>query len=326
MPAIAGATDTTVGTEYMPTQTLDPGSPWGKIQNGGTATGARLMKPPSISFKGIPSEWLDWIRTNIERGCAPQGLVDILVANHFDPALSARAVAESSGRGGTALVSAAPRVGRIAKGNRFDVAGRVVPVVARMESPELLVLADFLDAAECAELVALSRAKLARSTVVDPASGDAAVIAARSSHGTYFAVAENPLVETLDRRVAAFTGIPMENGEGIQILRYGVGGEYRPHYDYFPETDPGSAAHLAKGGQRVATLIMYLNEVEAGGETIFPSLGNFKALPRMGHAVYFANCDDEGYPDPATLHGGEPVRAGEKWIAVKWLRQRIYGG
>ncbi len=82
---------------------------------------------------------------------------------------------------------------------------------------------------------------------------------------------------------------------------------------------------LKHGGQRVATLVMYLNDVEAGGSTVFPEVG-LDVLPRRGHAVYFAYTTEEGQLDKRSLHGGSPVSAGEKWIATKWFRQRNYGG
>ncbi|SMF97353.1 prolyl 4-hydroxylase [Methylomagnum ishizawai] len=283
---------------------------------------------PSISLKGIPDPWLDWIATNLARGCAAAELTAILVANGFESRLSARVVAEL-GRRPQADGPAPPPPAPVHSGvqaNQARLSDRSVRVLARMERPQLLLLGGFLDPEECAELIALSAAKLARSTVVDPVTGGEDVVAGRSSSGTYFQVAENALVAVLDRRIAEFTGIPQNHGEGVQILHYGLGGEYRPHYDYFPESDPGSAAHLARGGQRVATLIIYLNAVEAGGETLFPNAGDFRAIPQTGQAVYFRNCDTGGRPDPASLHGGAPVLAGEKWIAVKWLRERPYVG
>jgi prolyl 4-hydroxylase len=117
---------------------------------------------------------------------------------------------------------------------------------------------------------------------------------------------------------------PLENGEGIQILHYTIGGEYTAHFDYFPPDDPGSQLHIAKGGQRVSKLIIYLNEVEAGGETVFPAV-NLAVVPNKGAAVYFEYCNSKGQIDPLTLHGGLPVIVGEKWIATKWMRQRRYG-
>jgi prolyl 4-hydroxylase len=116
---------------------------------------------------------------------------------------------------------------------------------------------------------------------------------------------------------------PIENGEGLQILHYCTGDEYAPHYDYFPPDDAGSVPHLSQGGQRVASLIIYLNDVEEGGATVFPRLG-LTVGPKKGAAVYFEYCNSLGQVDPQTLHGGLPVRKGEKWIATKWMRQRRY--
>lgn len=117
---------------------------------------------------------------------------------------------------------------------------------------------------------------------------------------------------------------PLENGEGIQILNYGTSGEYRPHFDYFPPQRAGSARPLTEGGQRVATLIMYLNDVEEGGQTIFPDIG-LAVSPCKGNAVYFSYFNSLGQIDPLTLHGGAPVIQGEKWIATKWMRQSRRG-
>jgi prolyl 4-hydroxylase len=111
------------------------------------------------------------------------------------------------------------------------------------------------------------------------------------------------------------------NGEPLQILHYGVGAEYQPHYDYFSPEDPGTAALLQHGGQRVATLITYLNTPDAGGATVFPDIG-LEVAPLRGHAVFFSY--DRPQPASRTLHGGTPVTAGEKWIATRWMREGVY--
>ena len=134
---------------------------------------------------------------------------------------------------------------------------------------------------------------------------------------------ENPFIARLDRRIAEVMNWPVENGEGLQILNYQIGGEYKAHFDYFAPADPGSQVHLAHGGQRVSTLVMYLNEVEAGGETVFPDIG-LSVVPKKGSAVYFEYCNSLGQVDPLSLHSGMPVIQGEKWIATKWMRQRRY--
>jgi prolyl 4-hydroxylase len=114
---------------------------------------------------------------------------------------------------------------------------------------------------------------------------------------------------------------PVSHGEGLQVLHYGPGAQYRPHHDYFDPDLPGSSRILERGGQRVATLVMYLNTPEEGGATTFPEAG-ITVHAVAGHAVFFSY----DRPDPATrtLHGGAPVIAGEKWVATKWLREGAF--
>jgi prolyl 4-hydroxylase len=111
-------------------------------------------------------------------------------------------------------------------------------------------------------------------------------------------------------------------GEGIQILNYAGGGEYRPHFDYFPD-NTGGRVHTAKGGQRTITVIMYLNDVKAGGATVLPDI-KLSVYPKKGSALYFSYVNSKGQVDPLTLHGGSSVVEGEKWIATKWIRERVY--
>ena len=78
---------------------------------------------------------------------------------------------------------------------------------------------------------------------------------------------------------------------------------------------------LARGGQRVGTLVIYLNEPQGGGATTFPEAG-LEVAPIKGQAVFFSY--DRAHPSTGTLHGGAPVLAGEKWVATKWLRQSVF--
>ena len=97
---------------------------------------------------------------------------------------------------------------------------------------------------------------------------------------------------------------PLENGEGLQILRYRPGAEYKPHYDYFDPAEPGTPAILKRGGQRLASIVCYLNTPEAGGATVFPEAG-IEVAPVRGNAVFFSY--DRPHPSTRTLHGGAPV-------------------
>jgi prolyl 4-hydroxylase len=102
------------------------------------------------------------------------------------------------------------------------------------------------------------------------------------------------------------------------VLRYLPGAEYKPHYDYFDPTQPGTPGILRRGGQRVASLVCYLNTPARGGATVFPDV-SLSVAPVKGNAVFFSY--DRAHPVTRSLHGGAPVLEGEKWVATKWLRQ-----
>ena len=149
------------------------------------------------------------------------------------------------------------------------------------------------------------------------ATGDSEINAARTSEGMFFVRAEHPVCARLEARLAALLNWPIENGEGLQVLRYRPGAEYKPHYDYFDPAQPGTPTILKRGGQRLATIVMYLNTPLKGGGTTFPDV-QLEVAPLRGHAVFFSY--DRPQPATRTLHGGAPVLDGEKWVATKWLR------
>lgn len=200
----------------------------------------------------------------------------------------------------------------------IDAGDREVEMVMSMQDPSLVVFGGLLSHEECDELVDLARARLNRSETVDTTTGASEINAARTSDGMFFQRGENELCTRIEARMAHLLNWPIENGEGLQILRYSPGAEYQPHYDYFDPEQPGTPAILKRGGQRVGTLVVYLNAPERGGATIFPDL-KLAVAPVKGNAVFFSY--DRPHPSTRTLHGGAPVLAGEKWVATKWMRQ-----
>lgn len=290
--------------------------------------------------KELPVEWIKWIEENLARGCTHESIIEILINNNFEFTFSKNAVAQVANslsdatkitntiaepakteKNSSQFVYETPRIPQM--GNTIKTDDRDVHVTFRLARPVIAQFDNFMSHEECDELIRLSEAKLTRSTIVDPKTGKGEIIEARSSYGTYFNVNENPFIQKLDKRIAAVMNWPVENGEGIQILNYKIGGEYKPHFDYFSPNESGSAPHLARGGQRVSTLVMYLNDVEEGGETLFPTIG-FAVTPKKGSAVYFEYCNSKGQVDPLTLHGGNPVTKGSKWIATKWMRENRF--
>jgi prolyl 4-hydroxylase len=200
----------------------------------------------------------------------------------------------------------------------IDVGDRKVHVLQVMTSPRVVVFGNLLSDAECEALVADAAPRMKRSLTVAIKTGGEEVNADRTSDGMFFARGETSVVQTLERRIASLVNWPVLNGEGLQVLHYGPGAEYKPHYDYFDPAEPGTPAILKRGGQRVATLVIYLTEPKRGGGTVFPDI-NLTVAPKRGNAVFFSY--DRPHPATRTLHGGTPVIEGEKWIATKWLRE-----
>ena len=198
-----------------------------------------------------------------------------------------------------------------------------VHVAFRLQRPHVVLFETVLTGEECDALIAEARPRLRRAGVVDSERGGTTIDERRTSELAAVQRGASPLVARLDARIAAITGVPLAQGEPLQVMRYGVGTEYAPHFDFFDIASPGEAALLARGGQRIASLVVYLNDVEAGGETVFPHAG-LAVAPAKGSAVYFSNPDAQSRCDPLSFHGGAPVGRGEKWIATRWMRERAF--
>lgn len=286
-----------------------------------------------MRFESLDADLKRWLQSSIDAGHDHEVLQQALRSAGYDSGFARLAVeaAVAALRPGRARQPGQPPLvpalaDRLAGSpNTLVTSDRVVEILMVLASPRVVLFGNLLSAEECARMIDASRRKLQRSTVVNAATGEYEMHPDRTSTGTHFERGENEVVARIERRIGELVGCPVENGEPIQVLHYQRGGEYKPHYDYFDPTQPGNDSVLAMGGQRIATVVMYLNDVVAGGSTVFPSLG-LEVMPRRGSAVYFAYATESGGTDPRSLHGGSPVLAGEKWIATKWLRQRAYVG
>ncbi|MBA0653395.1 hypothetical protein Goklo_020576, partial [Gossypium klotzschianum] len=190
---------------------------------------------------------------------------------------------------------------------------------------------------ECEYLIDLAKPHMEKSTVVDSETGKSKDSRVRTSSGTFLPRGRDKIIRNIEQRIADFTFIPVEHGEGLQVLHYEVGQKYEPHYDYFMDE-----FNTKNGGQRIATVLMYLSDVEEGGETVFPSAkGNISAVPwwnelsecgkgglsvkpKMGDALLFWSMKPDATLDPSSLHGGCPVIRGNKWSSTKWIRVNEY--
>tara|TARA_B100000287_G_C20424004_1_gene698713 strand:- start:185 stop:790 length:606 start_codon:yes stop_codon:yes gene_type:complete len=120
--------------------------------------------------------------------------------------------------------------------------------------------------------------------------------------------------------ISYVTELPIENQETPIGLYYGVGQEYQPHYDDFAEGSKYLKNEQKFGGQRLSSILIYLNDVEEGGETWYPNL-NLQVKPETGKLLYHTNYSN-GKRLESGLHGSKPVIKGEKWALVCWIRER----
>lgn len=288
----------------------------------------------------FPPDLKEWLTHNIRRGATAEPLIAAMTEQGFNPGIASALVhafvsAAETGRPfpGDSIEIDDPasnaqqyggfRTQKLAEGNVLQAGERVVHVALRCASPALIVLDDFLSAEECDQVIALAKPRLKPSTITDPASGKTIVSADRTSDGMFFRLGEHALIADIERRIADVLEMPMENGEGLQVLHYRAGAESSPHFDFLTPGNAENNASIARSGQRVGTFLLYLNDVEEGGGTYFPEIG-LTVAPRKGGALYFEYCNDMNQLDGKSLHAGARVVRGEKWAATKWVRQKTY--
>lgn len=276
-------------------------------------------------IKHLTTGFRDWIVKTLQEGTKPEAIFEAMVQKGFDErftfsvlfhlAKNQQADAETLN-----IVEHTYTYEEMDIKPIVETSSRTVKALSIIEKPVIVHYDNFLSEEECDELIRLAKDRLKPSTVVDPKTGEVKKSTGRTSSGMAFAFAENPLVETIEKRIEEVTRYPAENGEGLQVLHYQIGEEYKTHYDYFPPDQ----VDKKRGGQRCATMLLYLNDVEEGGETVFPRAG-VSLVPKKGSAVYFHYCNSKGELDRLSLHRSVPVKRGEKWVATKWIRQgRIY--
>ncbi|KAK4757060.1 hypothetical protein SAY87_007187 [Trapa incisa] len=203
-------------------------------------------------------------------------------------------------------------------------------------NPRAFLYRGFLSHEECDHLVKLAKGKLEKSLVADNESGKSMISEVRTSSGMFLSKALVGHRGFVDKNLKYFNFSVTENGEAIQILRYENGQKYGPHYDYFHDM-----ANLKLGGHRIATVLMYLSDVEKGGETVFPDAEagelqpkddtwsdcakkGYAVKPMKGDALLFFSLHPDASVDTKSLHGSCPVLMCEKWSATKWIHVRSF--
>jgi prolyl 4-hydroxylase len=185
--------------------------------------------------------------------------------------------------------------------------------------PIVYVVSDFLSHEECGAFIELGKGKMERATVITDAEHE--VHAARTNDYCWLQHDSNELVHEVSKRFSVLVKMPINNAEQFQLVYYGPGNQYKPHFDAFDKNTEEGQKNWFPGGQRMVTALAYLNDVEEGGETDFPDI-NVSVKPNKGDVVVFHNCI-EGTTEinPDALHAGSPVVSGEKWAVNLWFRE-----
>jgi prolyl 4-hydroxylase len=181
---------------------------------------------------------------------------------------------------------------------------------------DLFTVPGFCPAQRCRELIALIEREAVPSPLFHDGGGSRNDIRTSSTH--YFR-SDSHVAFELGQRIDGLLGLDRAHAEPMQGQRYRAGEHYRHHCDYFRTERPHWQRERQRGGQRTWTAMLYLNAVEAGGETDFPSL-DLRISPEPGLLLMWNNMDRRGRPNRALLHAGLPVLAGVKYVITQWYR------
>lgn len=189
---------------------------------------------------------------------------------------------------------------------------------------DIRVIPDFLSPDECRAIIARAKETGMRaSTVLAPDGAGGAKVKRPNRTGptgtgrastNAFLAHDDPAAAVVVERAECLLGIPRSRFEKMQVVHYNVGEQYRQHYDACFKCDAAG-----RDVRRTHTVLVFLNDVEEGGETVFPNAGA-QVTPRAGKAVSWRNMDRWGRIIPESLHAGSPVIAGEKWACQIWVR------
>uniref|UniRef100_A0A8C0FBN2 procollagen-proline 4-dioxygenase n=1 Tax=Bubo bubo TaxID=30461 RepID=A0A8C0FBN2_BUBBB len=188
------------------------------------------------------------------------------------------------------------------------------------DSPHIVRYYDVMSDEEIEKIKQLAKPRLARATVRDPKTGVLTVASYRVSKSSWLEEDDDPVVAKVNQRMQQITGLTVKTAELLQVANYGMGGQYEPHFDFSRKDEPDAFKRLGTGN-RVATFLNYMSDVEAGGATVFPDFGA-AIWPKKGTAVFWYNLFRSGEGDYRTRHAACPVLVGCKWVSNKWFHER----
>ncbi|XP_055616103.1 prolyl 4-hydroxylase subunit alpha-1-like [Toxorhynchites rutilus septentrionalis] len=186
--------------------------------------------------------------------------------------------------------------------------------------PYIVIYHDVMADAEIELVKRLAKPRFRRATVQNYKTGELEVANYRISKSAWLKDDEHPYIRAIGQRVQDMTGLTMATAEELQVVNYGIGGHYEPHFDFARREETNAFKSLGTGN-RIATVLFYMSDVTQGGATVFPSI-RVALRPKKGTAAFWYNLHASGNGDYATRHAACPVLTGTKWVSNKWIHER----
>lgn len=294
--------------------------------------------------KSFTKDWKDWINLNVKRGCDKDDLFKILIDKGFDP-VDIQKQMNYTPIGDIGSIFNPPENPEIpvqssSKSivtewlkkknekffrNRFfsnsETSKIYLPNAKKLDSKlaEVYIVSNFLNDEECSQVIRVIKSKLRPSTITNKDDPDKTF---RTSRSCDLGIMNENIIGDIDRKICNTIGIDASYSEAMQGQHYEIGEEFKAHTDYF-EGD-ADEEYVRDQGQRTYTFMVYLNDVDSGGETEFKILER-KIKPRKGMALIWNNLNKDGSVNPNTIHQGHRVHLGQKLIITKWFRSRGQG-
>jgi len=185
--------------------------------------------------------------------------------------------------------------------------------------PFIATYHDLLTDSEINKVKELAGPRLKTATVHNPETGELETAFYRVSKSAWLEDREHKLIASISHKARTAANLTLINAEALQVVNYGIGGHYEPHYDFARKDE--RTAFDPSAGNRIATALFYMSDVPAGGATVFSQLG-VKLWPRKGSMALWYNLDRSGEGAYMTRHAGCPVLTGSKWVCNKWFHER----
>lgn len=271
-------------------------------------------------MSGLPESWKKWVLDSLLQGSDSVEILKILLQNGFTFESARKALGNNLPEG-IGCNKDGPFYLRVSQPKLLSNLEQYNYQIVDDPRAQLLVLDGFLSQQECDSLIDLSKQHLRPSEL--PERADDKYAGYRTSSTCDLPFTNDPRATEIDAKIVSALGLGVGEKEVIQAQHYGIGQQFKAHYDYFVPGSKDFKTYQHQGGQRTWTFMVYLNDKCEGGETEFVRLG-LKFKPKTGRALVWNNLKPDGEVNPFTLHQAHPIVSGEKVVITKWFREDAY--